>query len=383
MNRTIETGAAPELVIECKGDLEVEGHRRGELGVAIESDDEHASIVTDGDRIVISADGDTEVRAPQSAIVRIVAVGGDLELEGFAAAVSIGHVGGDLEVQAVGDLDVRNVGGDCELEDCAGVASVGSVGGDLDARDVAFAGRSVSVGGDVALRLAALDEPFTISAGGDVSLELSGDIHATVRIADSTGVRRVRFGEGTVDVRINAGGEVAVTRDGARGEEMKAQIGPGIGEAMREVEREMLELQRNIENMAREFSQRFAGVGVPDWKIERARRQAEAAARKMEAKLQHHMRRLEERARREAERAAARAARSAARAERQHGRAPFAWGGPPPPPPPPPADPAAMPFEAPPQTTITDEERLTILRMVQEKKITVEQAEQLLAALER
>lgn len=40
------------------------------------------------------------------------------------------------------------------------------------------------------------------------------------------------------------------------------------------------------------------------------------------------------------------------------------------------------PFEAPTPRRVTEEERLLILRMLQDKKITSEQAEQLLAALD-
>ncbi|MCL6512408.1 MAG: hypothetical protein K6U78_17185 [Anaerolineae bacterium] len=386
MRKVIETGGMPELVIECKADLEIEGLPEGELGVEIHSDDERASVVTDGNRIVISAEDDTEVRAPCDAVIYVAAVGGDLEVEGFSRLVNIGHVGGDLDVEEVGGLEVHSVSGDCKLEAVAGPVSIRAVGGDLQADAIAFAGQavsSISVGGDVSLRLLPDTDSFSVRAGGDVALALPAEAGIVVHIADSKGIRRVRFGDGAVAVKVSAGGEASVVGDGEATPSVEPEAGTDWADAMRDVERELNELQRNIEHMAREFGQRF--TGMPAWKIERAQRQAEAAARKMEARLRRHLRYLEERARREAERAAARAARAARRSRAGWAPVPTPPAPPWPSPTTPPApswDPSSMPFEAPPKRVTTDEERIMILRMVQEKKITVEQAEQLLAALE-
>ncbi|BCX02863.1 MAG: hypothetical protein KatS3mg053_0801 [Candidatus Roseilinea sp.] len=371
MNRTIETSGSPELVIECKGDLEVEGLRPGELGIEVESDDERANIATDGNRVVISVEDDTEVRAPRDAVVYIAAVSGDLEVKGFDRVVNIGHVGGDLEVEDVGGADIHSVGGDCELQDVVGAVAIRAIGGDLQAEGVALAGQSVNVGGDVALRLVSVDDAFTVNAGGDIALALPAGANVIVHVTDAQGMRRLTFGAGEAVIRANAGGEVSVSSDREASDE--ATGAPGWGDAVREIEREMSELQRHIEQMAREFGQRFASFGMPAWKVERAQQQAEAAIRKMEAKLQHRLRHIEARARKEAERASAKAARASARSARRG--AGFGWTAPPP-------DPSTMPFQAPPRTSVSDEERIAILRMVQEKKITVEQAEQLLAALE-
>ncbi len=376
MNRTIETSESPELVIECKGDLEVSGLRAGECVVEVKSDDERLSVTTDGNRVAISANADARVRAPRDAVIYVASVGGDLAVKHFNRPVNIGHVGGDLDLEDVGGVEVRGVGGDCKLEDVAGPVDIQAVGGDLQAEGVTFAGRSTSVGGDVSLRLALEGGDFALNAGGDVSLALPADADAVVHITDSRGVRRVRFGDGGVAVRVRAGGEVSVSSDGEGSEETAAA--PDPGDVMRDVEHGMHELHRTIEQMVREFAQRFAGAGMPAWQAERAQRQIEAAVRKMEAKLEHRLRHLEGRADREARRAAARAARAASRPARRDTRSSWAE----------PVEPSSsrdlstVPFEAPPKAEATDEERIAILRMLQEKKITIAQAEQLLAALE-
>ena len=371
MNKTIEMGGSPELVIECKGDLKVRPLRPGACSVEVESDDERASVVTDGNRVVISAEDDTEVRASRDAMVYIAAVGGDLEVKGFDRMVSIGHVGGDLKVKDVGSIEIQSVGGDCELYDAAGVAAVRAVGGDLQAEGVGFAGQAVNVGGDATLRPFAVEDAFTVNVGGDLSLALPAGASAMVHITDARGIRRLKFGAGETFIRVNAGCEALVISDGEASNE--ATVPTDWDDAISDIEREMGQLQRHIEHIAREFGERFVGAGVPAWKVERAQQQAEAAIRKMEAKLQHRLRQMGVRARKEAERAASRAARSAARSARRG--AVSGWIAPSP-------DPSAVPFEAPPKAGVSDEERIAILRMVQEKKITAEQAEQLLAALE-
>ena len=188
MRKVIETGGMPELVIECKADLEIEGLPEGELDVEIHSDDERASVVTDGNRIVISAEDDTEVRAPCDAVICVAAVGGDLEVEGFSRLVNIGHVGGDLDVEEVGGLEVHSVSGDCKLEAVAGPVSIRAVGGDLQADAIAFAGQavsSISVGGDVSLRLLPDTDSFSVLA---LPLRLTNTATDRIYLASETGL---------------------------------------------------------------------------------------------------------------------------------------------------------------------------------------------------
>ncbi len=89
-------------------------------------------------------------------------------------------------------------------------------------------------------------------------------------------------------------------------------------------------------------------------------RRAQEATERAERRANAAMRRTEERIRQAAE-------RGMRQADMQ-----FAMGGPTPPPPPPP----------PPAPKVTEQERLMVLEMLKENKITVEQAEKLLAALE-
>lgn len=412
MEKTIDTNGAPELVIECKGDLQIEG--QSDATVEIETDDERANVTQNGNRIVITSEHDLQISAPRGATVNVAAVGGDMQIEGFDTHVNIGHIGGDLNVDDVFEIVIQSVGGDCRMEDVSGTVRIGAVGGDLRAEEVTFIGSSISVGGDVHIDLETGHEPVAVSAGGDVHVGLKEDANCTVSITDSQGVRRIKFGDGDTAIRIAAGGDVNVNSDGEEGEGMRTNIESALRDAMNDVQREMNDMQRNMEQMAQEFSTRFAGMDVPEWRVERAKSKAEAAARKVEAKLAHRMRHLEAHAHKQAERAAHRAARTAERAARRAskgfnftfgpGQGPFGPGqgpfGPRPPAPPQapqspqaprapqapqaPATPSAAtkPFETPRPKGASDDERMLILRMLSEKKITTEQADQLLAALD-
>jgi hypothetical protein len=110
-------------------------------------------------------------------------------------------------------------------------------------------------------------------------------------------------------------------------------------------------------------------------------------ATRVQEKVQSAMRRAEQQlgeAMRNAERRAAEAERRAAEMDARQRKRDQNWGFTPPYPPTPPRPPVPpTPPKAPKAkgNNVNDEERLMILRMVSEGKLSVEQAEQLLAAL--
>jgi hypothetical protein len=113
---------------------------------------------------------------------------------------------------------------------------------------------------------------------------------------------------------------------------------------------------RRIEERAREASDRAAA---------RAQERIRRAQEKLEQKLATAQRKIEHKAHAH-ERAAERASRQ--------GRFSWGFGSPTPPTPPTPLTPAGEP--------VSEEERLMILRMLEQKKISMEEAEELLASLE-
>ncbi len=144
--------------------------------------------------------------------------------------------------------------------------------------------------------------------------------------------------------------------------------GDEIAAAASEFTRNLLgQLENGLRSLTRTVDEKLSNLGT-----------SEEIAGRVHEKVQTAMRRAEEKiaeASKEAERRAREAEKRMADMERrqQKGRPGAYWG------PPPPVPPAPKPPRAAPQAS--EEERLMVLRMVSEGKISVEQAEQLLAAL--
>jgi hypothetical protein len=388
MKTVTPNGDTPEIVIDARADLLVEGHDSNEVNASSDNEDQLA-VTQNESRVVIVSRSDCTVRVPAWAQVFVERAGGDCSIRNIDNSVNIRNVGGDLSVVDAGDISIESVGGDCSLVGVKGELQVRAIGGDMNAQDARFTGASLNVGGDATLgMLAEAGDNASVNAGGDVKIILLGEPNASVVIMDSNGRRRKTFGDGSATISVRCGGDALVGAETGEAseaqDEKRGNAGFNSGEfesTMGEFERSMQEMQRNIEQMAQQFASRFASMGAGadmDWKIQKAQMKAEAAARKAEARVNRHASKMEEHARQQAERAA----RHAERAARRSGEFNYSFTNVPPKPAAPPMPPSPVqPFAAPQAKTATDEERLVILRMLQEKKITSEQADQLLAAL--
>jgi hypothetical protein len=268
--------------------------------------------------------------------VELQDIGGDLSIRDVAS-VSVASVQGDFSLrEARGSLYAKRLHGDASVRGVEGGVVLESVSDDLALRDVR-GDITANVGGDVVLYLNPLsNNSHTVTAGDDILLVLPANADASLTLQgdvididwpgiekdDQAKIREVTLGNGSARINLNAGGDVRVTN----------RVDAG--------------------DWADEFGN-FAGINF-DWSGfgERISRQAEQAARRAEKTAKGVARRL----------------------ERSVGRHAHRWnvnwtaGGPFPPPP------AVNP--------VSDEERLAILKMLQDKKITAEEADKLLAALE-
>jgi hypothetical protein len=271
-------------------------------------------------------------------------------------------VSGDVQVVAVGsDLYVRNVEGSCVVE---------QVGSDLvlnidfrPGHDYRF-----NVGSDVLCRV----EPDTNARFVlPLDLPVALGIDTAVEEAEDGDHHIITLGDGSATIHITAGGELRLV-----GEEEDYMVDLGF-----QIEED---LEARLSNLEEKLSQELEGL---DERILRKTERLTSQAERFAERFAEQAQRQAERAQREAERAAERMRRSMERpkgkqkAKRGWGQGPhleFRWGPPPPfgsePPPPPPPH---RPVEP-----VTEQERLMILRMVQENKITVEEAERLLTALD-
>ena len=276
--------------------------------------------------------------------IEIKEVHGDLSVRDVGA-LSIDAIHADFSLRgAKGNLYIKNAYGDVSIRDVDGTVTLDSVADDLALRG-ARGNIKVNVGEDVVVYL----EPkangeYTVHAGDDILLVLPKSANATVSMQgdeidiDWQGIepdeeateRVVVLGDGSAKINLTAGGDVRVTNRADAGES------------------------------AEEFGN-FAGLNF-DWSgfgdrisrqvTDRVTKRVEEATRRAERHAERHVRQ--------------------GKSGLVVGRWNWDFKGTPKPPTPP----------TPPSEPVSEDERMAILKMLAEKKITAQQAEELLSALD-
>lgn len=399
---TFTVGESPEIVIEeAHGDLCVRGWPRAEVWVA--TDDERLEASQQENTIRLRCHDDCTVHAPFGAHLRIQGAGDDVKIVAVRGSVTVGSVGDDLEVRGSGPLSVDSVGGDFAARLVEGDCRIGSVGGDalvtrvngsfsvdqvgndLTLTDVR-GGVRARAGDDVMLRLMlAAGQEYSVEAGDDIVCRIQADASAQVTLScgDDIELRRLSvpnarmkrtaaftLGAGEAKLNLRAGSDITLA--GLTIEElgdllgdMGVDFGVDFGMKAGEFGQQLAaQIETHIGAVAKQIDEKFAQFGSGEEFAAKLQERISAALRKAEEKMNETMRNAEARSR-EAE-------RRAADAERQRGRGGWAgtWQAPPPPKPP-----------KPPKPPVSEEERMMVLRMVSEGKLSVEEAEKLLAAL--
>ncbi len=402
-------------LVNIGGDLRLSGWDQPQF-VAEADDEKGLRLDRDGDQLILHAAADCTIRLPRSAQVSVKNVGGDARVKSLEQKLSIGNIGGDLTLSKVAGAAVGVVGGDLSARRVAGDLQVGRVSGDLEAEDVGGAFQAGNAGGDIKLvdvrgaiqataggdvKLSVNFTPeheYSISAGGDLecrlgpstsarlALSAGGDLNINLKAAQVEGGgnrKTVTVGGGAAAASLQAGGDLNLTGlsfDPDSAGDFGENFGPAADEwtarfetQMADFERQMAELRAGLNfGPSREDAEKIAAkMRRAAEKVQRAAQQkAETARRQAEREAEH--------ARRMAELAQQRAEAISRKTHDAHGRRAwtFKFETPRPSTPPRPSAPG-------PQTDpVSDEERLVILRMVEQGKISVADAEKLLAALE-
>lgn len=386
-------GSVNVQVDQVGGDLQVVGWERAE--VVAKSDDNELSLSLEGQTARANSEGDLILYVPREANLKISSVGGDADVRALAGKTEMISVGGDLQMRNVGATAIQTVGGDMSMRGCSGDLTVRTVGGDASLHeikgnvnitvgaDLYLRGSEESVrakvGADAALYLrpkAGMD--VDVQAGSDILLRLPSkvDVELSLQGCDDESIRvdlpgvkpeevgmfrKLVVGEGGARINLRAGAEVIVT---SRDEEWgnAAEFDPLGREgpfAPGEFPGLSSDLHERISRKVEEATRRALEASM------RAREQSD----RVQMRVEHAMRRAEEKMRT----AEHRSMHMGVKVGRvgpnfDNLRAPV------PPTPVVPPRPASEP--------VTDAERLTILKMLQEKKISLQDAEKLLAALD-
>lgn len=366
-NANYTTSAAPHLTVTCHADLQIVGTADNLVLIDIEDDSPASRVDRQDDIVSVTAKSDCDISCPIGTTLTIEHVSGDLRVTQVTGSLIINAVNGDAALHDVGpaaiktvqgDLSLRDAGGDVQidivrgdakLKRVAGNAAINKVAGDLVATDLGGGLAIGNVGGDASIETELqAGQSYIAKAGGDVifrvdggggqfAVNCKGDLRVRLPMTNWTGNERSAtgtYGDGSAQVTLMANGDLLVLPGKAGtpwdADQISEQVETMIESAMSQFETQMSKVQHDLE-------QRFG-------------------------KMDKHT-----------EKAAERAARSAERAKRRAEHAAGSWSfsfGRPPTPPTPPSEP------------VSDQERLLILKMVEEGKIDVDQAAQLLSALE-
>lgn len=304
--------------------------------------------------------------------VRVTRVGGNLTAKDVGTALDADQVGGNATLKAIsGPLTVDQVAGNMTAKDLAAGARVPRIGGNLVLNGDLGAGRSYhfQCDGNAVLRMQeGTNAHLSLSAGGRIlsSLELAEQEEEDGRLSGT-------LGTGGTELVVEANGNVVVgDRKGAVGAELGEEISRQINESLEAIDFEAIGRQVS-EEMEGALSRLRVKLESVDW--ERMGMQAQRAVERAMESMERNMDRAMEQVARQQERMQRRMEREAQRQERRQRRhgveVDIGWE-------------EEMDEEAgaPDSGPNLDDERLSILKMVEQGQISPEDAEMLLDALE-
>lgn len=404
------TSLAPEVIIETiQGNLQVKGWERPEVNVKAQPD--ALNLEEQDDVVHLSCQGDCTVRLPIGATVQVGKVQGEAQFKYLDDILQIDQVAGNLTLRNISEVQVQSVNGALHARNITGHFSAEHVSGNVSARNVQGRCQLPKVDGNLdlrgvedslqtvcsgnaRLRFDVLEgESYTVEAGGNLSAEIPADANLSIMLNSvgesirlqlpghtqnlSTSSHELTLGDGGTDLQLKAGGSISLEAGPVGGfrRDEEADTGEDFGnfvdlsaQISQQVEAQMQAVTRQFNEQLTNLTDSMNKMGFSDEQrqrfLEQVRRDSERAA----DRAQEHARRAQEKLERKLETAWHRSEVKARRAERRSRRSfnvDIGAGS---------AEPAAEP--------VSDEERLMILRMLEQKKISMEEAEALLDALE-
>jgi hypothetical protein len=369
---TIPIKPDARVMVKCGGDLSVEGIDTATLIVIVDHG-EGLRMKEENGTFRITADSDCRVLLPRSVTVTIEKVGGDATISNLIGRVVVGKVGDNLKLEKIGGGSIESVGSDCLITDTEGEIEIARIGDSLTAENIQGL-QAGSVGSDA--RFKNINAKLDVTAGDEISIQVAkpdlpeirakagSDIHLFV-VPEAQG--QLNLSSGGEDIIVHAGGQDAELAQGS----FSILLGEGgsmvsftAGDAIRVTDREspQWDEERPVwsddhwKDFGIQIEQRVKeGLKLAEDAMEHAARQARMAGRHAGKQVDRAMRDLEERG-----------------FNALKGRKVVGF-----------STEEEKPAGKSSKTGPSDEERMLVLRMLQEKKITVEEAEKLLTALDR
>lgn len=414
--QSIPTSLAPEVIIDqVLGDLSIKGW--DEPSVTIEADPTELKLEQIEDTLYLNCTGDCRIHLPHGATIQIKAVHGDAHFKYLQDTLSLDVVHGSITLRTVAETRINSIHGDfsakqidgslfaeiisgnAAIRDVANDCILQNVHGNLDLRNI-DGQVSVSCSGNLRLRLGFLGaETYQAKAEGNLHCDLPLNASANLILSSGAEIIKVKTPEKsqvyrqpkvTLDledsqseIQLSAGGGLYVKCDEENGEGFlrESTFDPGdFGDQIAQqveaqISSHMELMSQQMNEQLERMSDQFKHGGMSSEQVNRILGQARQASERGAARAQEKLRQSQEKLERKLE-ANRRLQEKRARAASGHSQAQDrrTWGSEPP------SAPTA-PMSTP-GGQATEEERLMILRMLEQKKITLEEADRLLSALE-
>lgn len=362
-----------KLTVRSGSDLSIEGIEAATMVVIVDHG-EGLRMKEDGGVFQLSADSDCRVILPFGVTVTVEKVGGDASIKNLSSRLVVGKTGGDLHLQLFAGATVESVGGDCVIQESSGAVEVARIGGDLlaevsgslyagtvggDARVIGDSGTvQLTTGGDANLKFISATLPeVTVKAGGDIDMVIPVEANAQLELTSggediqvSAGGQELEIENGHSSLSLGAGGAVITLTAGdsiqvSDKAEENWEFDDDLDASTDHWSDFGIDLEKTIKDSLKTVSE----------SVRLASAHASRAGAIAEEKMNQAMRHLEERG------------MGPGRKRKVVG---FSFGD----------TASAVPSQAP---KASEEERMLVLRMLSDKKISVEEAEKLLNALDR
>lgn len=366
--KTFQTGSTPLLEVAADANLMVSGWYQDTVEAQVRSEDILTAEVRE-DRLRLYAEGDLVLKVPVQSRLEVTLVEGSLTIATVLGEISIQSVGGHLNLQTTGpvtcgnvsghckftggtgSLHIRNIGGNLKGGSAVGPLTVSNVGGNIKLLDVLLV-EKVHAGGNIKAKFPTSPNELEALAGGNIKLWVPVDANFNLEAHSggekvvlqsgnetqrySTGRHRATVGAGGPLVRLHAGGNVYILNSGWEEDLVAEDFVPAEEPA-----------HDWTSNLIHDRIERQVQA-----KLRAAEARASAASRRAEAKMEDALRKLDR-----------------FNLPNPEDFWPKAGSG----------IAAGAPPE--PRSKVSDEERMIVLTMLSEKKITAEEANQLLDAL--
>jgi hypothetical protein len=415
--QVFEVGDSPRINIQTLGKLILKG--TGLKEVVVRSDSrEDLKFTADEEEVTIHSRSNLTVNAPQDSSIHIEKVHSEAVIKGFEGPLRIGEIKGSCVLKDTGQVEIDRILSDLVAKRIDGALSIRQVYGNVSVRRIegdflvedAIRGNlalndvegdvKAEVYGNATLRLdPATGQSYAIKAKGNITCRLPGDSSVEVEIVKAANIKidikstriaetirapySFTMGEGDAEMRLEANGNVVLAQSAPDWDMMDFQTGfdMEVEGAAEEISRQVTEqveaqvemIENQLEEQLSHLSATLGAAGLSQEAADRISQRAREASARATARTQEKMARVQEKLQRKWESAQRRIEQKTRAAEKRAlAREGRSWGG------------AGWSHgtSKPPSDPVTEQERLLILQMLSEKKISLEEAEKLLEALE-